>query len=129
MTLPPELGGRRARCSWAAAPRPVRIAPRARITSSIPLKKTTHGSSSILGQVRKTSSIVVTNRLDCCPDRAVPLVVELSTDSKNRKVVAKRTTSFDTFRATYATTRARYVKLHVPRPDGILHFKSVRVLP
>jgi hypothetical protein len=82
-----------------------------------------------LGKVRRTGSVVVKNRVDCCPERAVPLVVELSTDQKNWTVVATRTSPFDVWRASYEQTRARYVKLHVPRPDGILHLKSVRVLP
>jgi hypothetical protein len=82
-----------------------------------------------LGKVRGTSTVVVKNRRDCCPDRAVPLVIELSTDQKKWRVVATRTTTFDTWRASYDRMRARYVKLHTPRPDGILHLKSVQVLP
>ncbi|HVR20337.1 MAG TPA: discoidin domain-containing protein [Polyangiaceae bacterium] len=82
-----------------------------------------------LGKVKRTSSIVVRNRVDCCADRPVPLVVELSTDKKNWTIVARQTSAFDVWRASYAKTRARYVKLHVPKPDGILHLKSVRVLP
>jgi hypothetical protein len=82
-----------------------------------------------LGRVKQTSSIVVRNRLDCCAERAVPLVVELSPDNEHWTIVANRGTVFDTWRASYAKTRARYVKLHVPKPDAILHLKSVRVLP
>jgi len=81
-----------------------------------------------LGRVRQTTSVVVKNRTDCCAERAVPLVIELSTDAQHWTVVASRTTTFDVWRASYAKTRARYVKLHLPRPDGILHLKSVRVL-
>lgn len=82
-----------------------------------------------LGTVKQTSSVVVRNRIDCCAERAVPLVVELSTDKKTWTVVGTQTTPFESFRASFARTRARYVKVHVAKPDGILHLKSVRVLP
>lgn len=82
-----------------------------------------------LGKVKQTSSVVVRNRIDCCAERAVPLVIELSADKKTWTVVGTQTTPFESFRASFARTRARYVKVHVPKPDGILHLKSVRVLP
>jgi hypothetical protein len=82
-----------------------------------------------LGRVRPMSSIVVKNRVDCCSDRAVPLVVEVSVDQKTWRVVAKREATFDTWRATFPRTSAQYVKFHVPKAGSILHLKSVRVLP
>ena len=82
-----------------------------------------------LGKVRRPSTVVVRNRLDCCYEQTMPLVVELSTDEKNWTVVGTRKDVFDTWRVKFEKQRARYVRLRLPKANGILHLKSVRVLP
>lgn len=81
-----------------------------------------------LGRVEQVSAVRVHNREDCCSDRAVPLVVELSRDRKTWNEVARRTTDFRSWKASFATTPARWVRLRVPRRT-YLHLTSVRVLP
>jgi hypothetical protein len=79
-----------------------------------------------LGSSTKVGSVVVENRADCCPDRAIPLVVELSQNGENWREVARRTTSFRRWAPTFAPTSARYVRLRALRRT-FLHFKDVRV--
>jgi hypothetical protein len=74
------------------------------------------------------SAIFVENRRDCCGERAVPLVVEVSTDNKRWKEVARQTRDFTTFAKRFSRVKARYVRLRVDRAS-ILHLATVRVLP
>jgi len=81
-----------------------------------------------LHQVRSLSAVVVDNRLDCCFERAVPLVVQVSSDHKHWKTVATHKEEFISFRADFPTEQARWVKLYVARHD-FLHLARVRLLP
>ena len=64
-----------------------------------------------LGQVHRISQVVVHNRTDCCQERAVPLSIEVSTDGQNFRSVAQRLEPFDRWRAKFAPTSARHVRL------------------
>ena len=75
----------------------------------------------------RISGVKVENRPDCCQDRAVPLVVEVSTDKLRWTEVAQRKSDFSSWKASFPAVEARYVKLHVPRVTN-LHLKRVRVL-
>ena len=81
-----------------------------------------------LGRERAFSEIVVENRLDCCNDRAVPLVVEVSSDQHKWREVARHDKPFTTWRDDFPRVRARWVRLRI-RGIGILHFSRVRILP
>ncbi len=80
-----------------------------------------------LQEPTRISGVRVENRGDCCQERAIPLVVDVSNDKQKWTEVARRTTDFGTWKASFPATEARYVKLHVPRVTN-LHFKRVRVL-
>lgn len=77
---------------------------------------------------KSISAVRVDNRLDCCYDRAIPLIVEVSDDAKTWKEVARRTTDFSSWKAEFPTTRTRYVRLRIPKLTN-LHFSRVRLLP
>jgi hypothetical protein len=81
-----------------------------------------------LGAKQTISAVRVKNRADCCADRAVPLIVETSLDDKNWQRVARRTEEFTDWKAKFAPTTARFVRLKVPRRT-LLHLQAVRVLP
>jgi F5/8 type C domain len=81
-----------------------------------------------LHRVQALSAVVVENRRDCCAERSVPLVVQVSADQKHWKTVATRKNQFDTWRADFPTEEARWVKLYVARRD-YLHLARVRLLP
>jgi hypothetical protein len=68
-----------------------------------------------LEKVEKVSAVRVDNRLNCCRERAVPLIMELSVDSAHWKRVAYQRAVFASFTATFPTTQARYVRLRVDR--------------
>lgn len=80
-----------------------------------------------LQSAKSVGGVTVVNRSDCCLERAHPVVIELSTDGKTWKEVARRTELFRTWRATFAPHQARYVRLRALRRTH-LHFKDVRVL-
>lgn len=80
-----------------------------------------------LEQPTRISGVRVENRGDCCQERSIPLVVDVSNDKQHWTEVARRTTDFGTWKASFPATEARYVKFHVPRITN-LHFKRVHVL-
>jgi hypothetical protein len=82
-----------------------------------------------LGKERRISGVEIDNRLDCCTERAVPLAVAVSSDRKTWREVARTTKDFATWRESFDAVRARYVKVHVPAPNSILHLSRVRIFP
>ncbi len=78
------------------------------------------------GARRRVSKVVVENRRDCCKDRAVPLLVEVSDDRKHWKKVAERKKSFNTATLTFKPTSARYLRLRVNKTTPF-HLESVAI--
>jgi hypothetical protein len=81
-----------------------------------------------LGAMRQVSSVQIENRRDCCRERAVPLVVEVSRDNKKWTQVAQRTEEFSFWEGTFSRTRARWVRVKI-KGTATLHLARVRVLP
>jgi F5/8 type C domain len=79
-----------------------------------------------LGGVYEVSRLTVKNRHDSCPDCAVPLFVETSLDHASYQTIARRFSVFDEWTQRLPATRARYVRLRVPRVTR-LHLEAVRV--
>ncbi len=73
-----------------------------------------------LGERRAFSRLVVRNRTDCCPDRAVPLALEVSDDRLTWRELARRDETFSTWRADFPMAHARYARLRALRRT-ILH--------
>lgn len=74
------------------------------------------------------SALTVLNRSDCCQDRAVPLIAEVSNDDQSFKEIARHDAAFDVWKPKFATQHARYLRLRVAR-DSILHLEAVKVHP
>ena len=79
-----------------------------------------------LGAPKTIQRLEITNRTDCCSDRAVPLIVESSTDRANWTPIGQRDTEFQTWTLTFKPRLARYVKLRVPR-NTTFHLKDVAI--
>ena len=79
-----------------------------------------------LGGVTSFSVIEVRNREDCCPERAVPMRLEVSEDAQNWVEVARRKEVFDTWRAEFPPQRARYVRARVIK-STFLHLVGMSV--
>ncbi len=79
-----------------------------------------------LGSAKRISRVFVRNREDFGRERAVPLVVELSTDRKKWVEVGKMSEPFDTWTAQFASTDARYVRLRVTKRT-YLHLETVEI--
>jgi hypothetical protein len=70
--------------------------------------------------------IEVTNRLDCCGDRTVPLVAEVSLDRKQWTEVARKNEQFSIWSAKFPSHKARYIRFKVARVSA-LHLKNIEV--
>lgn len=79
-----------------------------------------------LGTVQKFSKVKVKNREDCCSDRVVPLVLEVSSDGKNWKQLARKNDVFTTWQAEFSPVEARWVRLRLAK-KGIFHLLSVDI--
>jgi hypothetical protein len=79
-----------------------------------------------LGAVQRIGSAAIKNRADCCIDRAIPLVMEVSTDQQKFTEVARRTDAFVTWQPEFSPVNARWIKLHVPRRTW-LHLERVSI--
>lgn len=79
-----------------------------------------------LGAARKFALIEVENRKDCCADRAVPLVLEVSDDRARWREVARRGDPFESWRARFEPVSARFVRARVGR-RSVLHLERVSV--
>lgn len=74
----------------------------------------------------RVKSVFVKNRTDCCSERAVPLVVEVSNDRNQWTEVARRNEDFRTWNAEFAPREARYVRLRTLRKTW-LHLEKVQI--
>jgi hypothetical protein len=80
-----------------------------------------------LGSIRRISRVVVYNRTDCCWERAVPLIIEVSEDGNKFKTVDTRNNPFKTeWTANFSSANARFVRLIALRPT-FLHLNEVEV--
>ncbi|HEY4186034.1 MAG TPA: discoidin domain-containing protein [Polyangia bacterium] len=70
--------------------------------------------------------VEVTNRPDCCGDRTIPLIIEVSTDHKQWTEVARRTEAFTVWTAKFPRATARYIRFRIPRVS-ILNLKAIDV--
>lgn len=79
-----------------------------------------------LGQVVSVHSVAIDNRVDCCSNRASPLVIETSRDHQQWRVAATQRNSFDRWRAALHGQPTRWLRLRVLR-ESHLHLKAVVV--
>ena len=79
-----------------------------------------------LGAPTDFTEVVVHNRSDGVPERAVPLVLEVSDDRQQWRELARRDELFKVWQARLPPTRARFVRLRVPRVT-YFHLDAVKV--
>jgi hypothetical protein len=79
-----------------------------------------------LGLPKKVHRVDITNRGDCCQDRAIPLLVEVGNDRTNWSEVARQDKEFKSWTAKFAPRVARYVRLRVPR-QTVFHLQEVAI--
>jgi len=66
-----------------------------------------------LGSTKKFDKVVVTNRVDCCKERAIPVRLEVSNDGVNYTMLADRREAFDVWTAANLGAKGRYVRLRL----------------
>ncbi len=81
-----------------------------------------------LGAPTHFSSLTIRNRSDCCADRAVPLVVEVSNDRISYRELARQRTTFSVWKPKLEPQVARYVRLRVLR-YAYFHLEEFQVHP
>ena len=79
-----------------------------------------------LRAVQKVSKVRVDNRVDCCSERADPLVIEVSTDQKHWKRVARHEGVFTSWTAEFSPVQARYLRVRLLK-QNYLHLSGVRI--
>lgn len=79
-----------------------------------------------LARVVDVRAVTVLNRGDCCDERALPMVIEVSEDNVSWREVAQRTETFHRWEARFARTAARWVRLRSTRRTH-LHLESVEI--
>jgi hypothetical protein len=79
-----------------------------------------------LGTPTAFSSMRIENRQDAEGARAVPLVVEIGDDGSHFREIARRDKDFSTWKPSFPTVTARYIRLRVAR-KSILHLEEVDV--
>ena len=79
-----------------------------------------------LGAVVPFSSITVLNRRDCCVERAVPLILEVSVDGAHFTKVGEQSAPFTDWKAKFPAVKARYVRVRVPRVTA-LHLERIKI--
>lgn len=70
--------------------------------------------------------IEVKNRVECCAERLVPLVVEVSLDGKQWTEVGRTKEQFTNWTTKFAPRPVRYIKLHVARVST-MHIRDLIV--
>ena len=80
-----------------------------------------------LGKSQQFSKVRIENRSDCCSERAVPLLVEVSGDGQHYQQVARRDDDFQSWSAGFEPVTARYVRVR-SAARTMLHLGRVSVL-
>jgi hypothetical protein len=77
-----------------------------------------------LGARKSFHKLEVTNRTDCCSERTVPLVAEISDDRATWTEIGRRDAEFTTWVLTFSPKKARYLRLRIAR-HSTFHLKDV----
>jgi hypothetical protein len=77
-----------------------------------------------LGAPKTFHRLDVTNRSDCCGERAVPMIAEISSDRVTWKELGRKDSEFSTWTLKFPPKTARYLKLRVTRFSAF-HLKDV----
>src|SRR5205814_10278180 len=77
-----------------------------------------------LGARKSFHKLEVTNRTDCCSERTVPLVAEISDDRATWTEIGRRGAEFTTWVLRFSPKKARYLRLRVAR-HSTFHLKDV----
>jgi len=72
------------------------------------------------------SSLAVRNRTDVAPEKAIPLIAEVSDDHEHFREIARQDAPFWVWKPSFPTQRARYLRLRVPR-ETMLHLEAIQV--
>ncbi len=79
-----------------------------------------------LGKVTSFERVVVYNRTDCCFNRAVPLVVEVSDDDSTYLPLAERNEVFERWEASTPHAQGRFLRLRL-NGTNMLHLNEVEI--
>jgi hypothetical protein len=75
---------------------------------------------------RTIARIILENRLDCCAERGLPMVVEAGETAESMAELGRRSDPFDTWILAFAPRRARFVRIR-SEATTVLHLREVRI--
>jgi len=78
-----------------------------------------------LGSDKKISKVRVDNRIDCCGERANPIVIEVSADQKHWQRAARHEGVFTSWEAQFTPVHGRYLRVRLLK-QNFLHLSAVR---
>ena len=81
-----------------------------------------------LGASKRFGTVVIHNRADCCQERQVPMVLEVSEDGVKFERLAERAVKFDAWTVDNLQARGRYVRLRL-EGSGMFHLAEVAIYP
>jgi hypothetical protein len=81
-----------------------------------------------LGEPYRFSRMMVRNRQDMGPERAVPLIAEVSDDEKDWQMVVRRDDTFSDWEVSFPAKTARYFRLRADKKTW-LHLEGVELYP
>lgn len=80
-----------------------------------------------LEQVRTIERVIVRQRLDCCQNQGLPMVIELAGEDKQWRQVAEKTTPFDSWVARFSPQTARWVRIRSTAKSTAIQVREVRI--
>jgi hypothetical protein len=82
-----------------------------------------------LGAPTTFRKIEIVNREDCCAERAVPMVVEMSDDDSSWTEIARRDEEFKVWKMKLPPKKARYLRFKILKQGAVLHLHDIVVRP
>lgn len=79
-----------------------------------------------LGKMREISRIVARQRIDCCKDRGLPMVVEIAGEDRAFRQVGERDTEFEKWDIRFPPESARWVRIR-STATTTLHLADIQI--
>jgi hypothetical protein len=80
-----------------------------------------------LEKTRTIKRVIVRQRLECCQDQGIPMVIEIAGEDKQWRQVAEKTTSFDSWSARFSPQAARWVRIRSTAKSTAIQLREVRI--
>lgn len=80
-----------------------------------------------LEKTRTIKRVIIRQRLECCQDQGIPMVIEIAGEDKQWRQIAEKTTSFDSWSARFSPQAARWVRIRSTAKSTAIQLREVRI--